>query len=169
MFALNGSHSQLYSFRTHTEEMHTANLSTTFSSKLQTAWIGSTYWSQVEPIFQRGNSVVAEAITNKPSPPEDLPASYTSVSSFLWGYCWSNARLYSLIYLIMAMNKVCLPASRGKKAPAKYLSCVIKETLLERIREVLKWRNNSLQRAVGGRLGRGEILQPNFHCPQAVA
>ena len=46
-------------------------------------------------------------------PPEDLPASYASVSSFLKGYCWNNARLYSLIYLIMAMNKVCLHASGG--------------------------------------------------------
>lgn len=67
------------------------------------------------------------------------------------------------------MNKVCLHASGGvKKALAKYLSCVIKEASLERMREVLKWGNNSLQRAAGGRLGRGELLQPNFHCPRAV-
>lgn len=69
------------------------------------------------------------------------------------------------------MTKVCLPASGGRKkkrALAKYLSRVIKKASLERIREVLKWGNNSLQRAEGRRLGRGETLQPNFHCPQAV-
>lgn len=53
----------------------------------------------------------------------------------------------------MLMNKVCLPASRagGKKNPANYLSCVIKEAELERRLEVgEQWR---LQRAGGRRQG----------------
>ncbi len=97
----------------------------------------------MESIFQRENCVVAQAITNKLSPPEDLPTSYASVSSFLQGYCWSNATLYSLIYLIMVMTKVCLPTLGGGTL-AKYLSCVIKEASLERIRDVLKWGNNEV-------------------------
>lgn len=68
----------------------------------------------MESKFQRGSCVVAEAITNKLSPPEDLPTSYASVSSFLQGYSRSYATLYSLIYLIMLMIEVCLPALGGK-------------------------------------------------------
>lgn len=42
---------------------------------------------------------------------------------------WSNATLYTLIYLIMLMNKVCLPASGVGKKKLKYLSCIIKDLL----------------------------------------
>lgn len=77
--------------------------------------------------ISKGDCVVAEAITNKLSPPEDLPTSSTSVSTFfLRGSCWGNATLYSLIYLIMVMTKVlstCLGGKQEKNTCQVFILC----------------------------------------------
>lgn len=72
---------------------------------------GSTQLTEVKwSLYFKERTVVAEAITNKLSPPDDLPTSYASVSSFLQGSLLKQCNtLYS--DLPYYAKEVCLPAS----------------------------------------------------------
>lgn len=80
--------------------------------------------------ISKGDCAVAEAITNKLSPPEDLPTSSASVSSFSSGLLLRqcNTLQSDLPYYGNDQSFVYLPRGGSeRKTLAKYLSCVMKE------------------------------------------
>lgn len=87
---------------------------------------------------------VAEAITNKLSPTEDLPTGSATVSSFSVFFRVPTKAMqhFSVIYLIKVITKVWLLVSGGKetgkkdKTFAKYLFSVIKETSLQGVSHI---------------------------------
>ena len=136
--------------------MYTAHLPTTFSSKHQTA--SRLYLQESSGVYISKRELHRSWGNYKQAFPLKNCQRVAPLSAVFICATVEATQHLSLIYLIMVMTKVCLPASGGGGGGEEKNTCQVfilcnQEESLQRITDVLKWQW-SLQRAGGRRLGK---------------